>query len=209
MNGKGEKYVSTIDSELDIDSYTAGLYYRYDNDNLYAFSTVYGGIQDAEISTGDGVTSDTDGIEFGASAEIGYSQALSKTTYVTPSLSVFYSYIDYDDITDNLGKTTKYHSLNQVEVEAGVKVSKAVYTAEGFYSVYAKPSVVQTYVKGDEINITKLGKVDTLDNQTLGRMEIGGKYGFEDNWSVYGWANYTFGSDYKASSVGLGVNYAW
>ena len=209
MNGKGEKYVSTIDSELDIDSYVAGLYYRYDNSNLYAFSTVYGGFQDAEITAGNGMSSDTDGIEFGASAEIGYSQALSKTTYITPSVSVFYSQIDYDDITDSLGNTTKYDSLKQVEIEAGIKFSKAVYTAEGFYSVYAKPSVVQTLTDGDEIKVNKIGKVDTIDNDTLGRIELGGKYSIGDHWSTYGWANYTFGSDYKATSLGLGVNYAW
>ncbi|MBQ8785772.1 MAG: hypothetical protein IJZ59_07020, partial [Alphaproteobacteria bacterium] len=44
MDGKGEKYYSTIGSEIDIDSYLAGLYYRYDHNNWYAFATAYAGM---------------------------------------------------------------------------------------------------------------------------------------------------------------------
>ena len=209
MDGKGDKYFAKLGSELDIDSYLAGLYYRYDNNNWYAFATLYGGMQNAEIQTDDGVSADTDGIEFGGSAEIGYSHALNKTVYITPSLGVFYSQISYDDASDDYGKTVEYGDLKQVELEAGLKLSKAVYTDNGTASVYVKPSVVQTLVDGDEINITEIGKVDTIEDKTLGRIEIGGSYGFNDNWSAYGWANYTFGSDYEATSLGAGVNYAW
>ncbi|MBR5482916.1 MAG: autotransporter domain-containing protein, partial [Alphaproteobacteria bacterium] len=209
MDGKGDKYFAKLGSELDIDSYLAGLYYRYDNNNWYAFATLYGGMQNAEIKTDDGVSADTDGLEFGGSAEIGYSHALNKTVYITPSLGVFYSQISYDDASDDYGKTVEYGDLKQVELEAGLKLSKAVYTDNGTASVYVKPSVVQTLVDGDEINITEIGKVDTIEDKTLGRIEIGGNYGFNDNWSAYGWANYTFGSDYEATSLGAGVNYAW
>ena len=209
MDGKGEKYYSNIGSEIDIDSYLAGLYYRYDYNNWYAFATLYGGMQNAEIKTDDGITTDTDGLEFGGSAEIGYSHALNKTVYITPSLGVFYSQISYDDASDDYGKTVEYGDLKQVEFEAGLKLSKAVYTDNGTASVYVKPSVVQTLVDGDEINITEIGKVDTIEDKTLGRIEIGGNYGFNENWSAYGWANYTFGSSYDATSLGLGVNYSW
>ena len=54
-----------------------------------------------------------------------------------------------------------------------------------------------------------MGKVNTLDDETLGRIELGGRYGFTDQLSAYGWANYTFGSDYDATTVGLGLNYAF
>ena len=209
MDGKGDKYFAKLGSELDIDSYLAGLYYRYDNNNWYAFATLYGGMQEAEINTDDGVSTDTDGIEFGGSAEVGYSYALNKTVYVTPSLGVFYTQVSYDDASDNYGKTVEYNDLKQVELEAGLKLSKAVYTDNGAASIYVKPSVVQTLVDGDEVTITEIGKVDTIDDETLGRIEIGGNYGFNDNWSAYGWANYTFGSDYEATSIGAGVNYAW
>ncbi len=209
MDGKGEKYYSTIGSEIDIDSYLAGLYYRYDHNNWYAFATVYGGMQEAEIKTDDGVSADTDGIEFGGSVEGGYNYALSRTLSVTPSLGVFYSQINYDDATDSAGKTVEYNDLKQVELEAGAKFAYTQYTDDGFYSLYIKPSVVQTLVDGDEIDVTELGKVDTVEDKTLGRVEIGGNYGFNDNWSAYGWANYTFGSDYEATSLGIGINYAW
>ena len=210
MDGTGDKYYSTIGSEIDVDSYLSGLYYRYDKNNWYAFATVYGGIQEAEVSTADGVANyDTKGIEFGGSIESGYSHALSKTVYVTPSLGVFYSQISYDDATDNVGKTVKYNDLQQVEIEAGLKLSKAEYLEDGFYAIYLKPSIVQTLVDGDEVDVTELGKVTTVEDKALGRVEIGANYGFTENWSAYGWANYTFGSDYEATSLGLGVNYSW
>ena len=209
MNGDGKHYYSTVGSEIDIDSYLAGLYYRYDRNNRYAFATLYGGIQQADIKTDDGIKSDTDGVEFGASLEAGYDYNLTDTVYLTPSLGVFYTQVNYDDATDNVGKKAEYNDLKQIELEAGVKLTKAFRLDEGYASVYIKPSVVQTIVDGDEVNITGLGKVNTLDDETLGRIELGGRYGFTDQLSAYGWANYTFGSDYDATTVGLGLNYAF
>ena len=209
MNGDGKHYYSTVGSEIDIDSYLAGLYYRYDRNNWYAFATLYGGIQQADIKTDDGVKSDTDGVEFGGSLEAGYDYNLTDTVYLTPSLGVFYTQVNYDDATDSVGKKAEYNDLRQIELEAGVKLTKAFRLDEGYASVYIKPSVVQTIVDGDEVNITGLGKTSTLDDETLGRIEFGGRYGFTDNLSAYGWANYTFGSDYDATTVGLGLNYAF
>ena len=209
MNGDGERYYSTVGSEIDIDSYLAGLYYRYDRNNWYAFATLYGGTQQADIKTDDGVKSDTDGVEFGASLAAGYDYNLTDTVYLTPSLGVFYTQVNYDDATDSVGKKAEYNDLRQIELEAGVKLTKAFRLDEGYASVYVKPSVVQTIVDGDEVNITGLGKVNTLDDETLGRIEFGGRYGFTDQLSAYGWANYTFGSDYDATTVGLGLNYAF
>ena len=209
MNGDGKHYYSTVGSEIDIDSYLAGLYYRYDRNNWYAFATLYGGIQQADIKTDDGIKSDTDGVEFGASLEAGYDYNLTDTVYLTPSLGVFYTQVNYDDATDSVGKKAEYNDLKQIELEAGVKLTKAFRLDEGYANVYVKPSVVQTLVDGDEVNITGLGKVNTLDDETLGRIELGGRYGFTDQLSAYGWANYTFGSDYDATTVGLGLNYAF
>ena len=209
MNGDGKHYYSTVGSEIDIDSYLAGLYYRYDRNNWYAFATLYGGIQQADIKTDDGVKSDTDGVEFGASLEAGYDYNLTDTLYLTPSLGIFYTQVNYDDATDSVGKKAEYNDLRQVELEAGVKLTKTFRLDEGYANVYVKPSIVQTLVDGDEVNITGLGKVNTLDDETLGRIELGGRYGFTDQLSAYGWANYTFGSDYDATTVGLGLNYAF
>ena len=209
MNGDGKHYYSTVGSEIDIDSYLAGLYYRYDRNNWYAFATLYGGIQQADIKTDDGVKSDTDGVEFGTSLEAGYDYNLTDTVYLTPSLGIFYTQVNYDDATDSVGKKAEYNDLRQVELEAGVKLTKTFRLDEGYANVYVKPSIVQTLVDGDEVNITGLGKTNTLDDETLGRIEFGGRYGFTDQLSAYGWANYTFGSDYDATAVGLGLNYAF
>lgn len=45
--------------------------------------------------------------------------------------------------------------------------------------------------------------------QTLGRLEIGGEFGLSNNWSGYLAGGYTFGDDYKAYDVDLGLNYAF
>ena len=209
MNGNGDKYRSPVGSEIDIDSYLAGLYYRYDHNNWYAFATLYGGIQEADIKTDDGMKSDTDGVEFGASAEVGYDYALTDSVTLTPELGVFYTQVNYDDAEDNMGKSASYDDARQIELEAGVKLAKTFMTDESFANVYVKPSVVQTIVDGDEVSITGLGDVEALDDATLGRIEIGGRYSFTTNLSAYGWANYTFGSDYDATTFGLGLNYAF
>ena len=209
MDGNGDKYRSPVGSEIDIDSYIAGLYYRYDHNNWYAFATLYGGIQEADIKTDDGMKSDTDGVEFGASIEGGYDYALTDSVTLTPELGVFYTQVNYDDAEDNVGKSASYDDARQIELEAGVKLAKTFMTDESFANVYVKPSVVQTIVDGDEVNITGLGDVEALDDATLGRIEIGGRYGFTTNLSAYGWANYTFGSDYDATTFGLGLNYTF
>ncbi len=209
MNGDGKHHYSTIGSEIDIDSYLAGLYYRYDRNHWWTFATVYGGIQRVDLKTKDGIKSDTDGTEFGGSVELGYDYNLSKTLYLTPSVGAFYTQLNYGDASDSAGKTAEYGLLRQLELEAGVKLTKAFVTDEGYANVYVKPSVVQTITDGDEVRITGLGKVNTLEDQTLGRIELGGRYGFTEQLSAYGWANHTFGDDYKASTFGLGLSYSW
>ena len=209
MNGQGKYYYSTIGSEIDIDSYLAGLYYRYDRNNWWTFATVYGGMQKADLKTKDGIKSDTDGTEFGGSVELGYDHNLSQTLHLTPSVGAFYTQLNYGDATDNAGKTAEYGLLRQLELEAGVKLTKAFVMDEGYANVYVKPSVVQTFNGGDEVKVSGLREVNTLEDQTLGRIELGGRYGFTDQLSAYGWANHTFGDDYKASTVGLGLSYSW
>ena len=209
MNGDGKHHYSTVGSEIDIDSYLAGLYYRYDRNHWWTFATVYGGIQRVDLKTKDGIKSDTDGTEFGGSVELGYDYALNKTVYLTPSVGAFYTQVDYDDATDSAGKVAKYNTLRQLELEAGVKLTKAFVMDEGYANLYVKPSVVRTITDGDEVRITGLGKVNTIDDQTLGRIELGGRYGFTEQLSAYGWANHTFGDDYKASTFGLGLSYSW
>ncbi len=206
LNGKGGKVRSNIGSEIDIDSYLAGLYYRYDKNMNWLFAAVYGGIQEADAKTDDGLAKfDTDGIEFGASVEAGHTFALSDDLTLNPSLGLYYTQINFDDATDNLGKTYDWKDIKHLEAELGVKLEKQSDDAK----VYVKPSVIQTITNGDSVRITGLKKLNTYDDQTLGRIELGGRYGFTDALSAYGWVNYTFGSAYKATAGGLGLGYSW
>ena len=79
----------------------------------------------------------------------------------------------------------------------------------GSAKLYFKPSVIQLLSGGDNVAVSGLRKTEGLDDATLGRVELGGHYGFSERWSAYGWTNYTFGSDYEALSFGAGFSYAW
>ena len=137
--------------------------------------------------------------------EAGHTFALSDTLTLDPSLGLYYTQINFDDAKDNLGKTYRWKDIKHLEAELGVKLAKQSENAK----VYVKPSVIQTVTSGDSVKITGLNKLDTYDDETLGRIELGGRYGFTDALSAYGWANYTFGSGYKATAGGLGLAYTW
>ncbi len=206
LNGKIKNLRSTGGSELDIDSYLAGLYYRYDKNMNWLFATVYGGIQQANAKTDDGIAKlDTDGVEFGAGVELGHTFALSQDLTLSPSVGLYYTQINFDDAKDNVGKKYSWEDIKHIEAEFGVKLEKQFEMAK----VYVKPSVIETFTSDDTVRITGLNKLGTYDDSTLGRIEIGGRYGFNERLSAYCWANYTFGSDYDATAVGLGLNYAF
>jgi outer membrane autotransporter protein len=209
LNGKGRKYHSVVGSDIDIDSYIAGLYYRYDRNQWWAFATMFGGVQEAKVRTKDGMNARTDGVELGGSVELGYTMDLGDDYTLDPSLGASYTQIDFNDIHDRAGKTAKYGLISQTEVEAGVKLEKTVMLDEGRLKLYVKPSLVQTFVSGDQVNITGLEKAVTYRDMTLGRAELGGRYALTKDLSAYGSVSYTFGSDYSASSFGLGINYSW
>ena len=206
LSGKGSKYYSKLGSEIDIDSYLAGLYYRYDKNMNWLFATVYGGVQQADVKTDDGMSKfDSDGVELGAGLEAGHSFALNKSLTLDPSLGVYYTQISFDKAHDNVGKSYKWDDIKHVEAEAAVKLSQQFENAK----VYVKPSLIQTYTDGDSVKISGLNKADTYHDQTLGRIEIGGNYGFTDSLNGYVWSNYTYGSSYDSTAAGLGINYAW
>ena len=206
LSGKADKVRSNIGSEIDIDSYLAGLYYRYDKNMNWLFATVYGGVQQADAKTDDKIAKfDTDGIEFGAAVEAGHTFALSSDLTLDPSLGLYYTQINFDDAKDNVGKEYDWKDVKHLEAELGVKLEKQIDAAK----VYVKPSVIQTITSGDSVKITGLNKLSTYDDATLGRIGLGGRYGFTDALSAYGWVNYTFGSDYDATAFGAGLNYSW
>lgn len=206
VKGKGSSYHSTLGSQLDIDSYLAGLYYRYDKNDAWLFASLYGGLQKADVKTDDGLGSfSTDGTEVGAGIEIGRSFAYNKNLIIDPSIGLYYTQINFDNTRDNLHKDYDWDSIKHIEAELGVRVTKEMEKSK----IYVKPSVIRTITKGDSVKITGLKKTDTYEDETLGKIELGGRYGFSDNLSGYVWGNYTFGSSYDAASLGIGLNYAW
>ena len=206
LSGKADKLRSNIGSEIDIDSYLAGLYYRYDKNMNWLFATVYGGVQQADAKTDDKIAKfDTDGIEFGAGIEAGHTFALSNDLTLDPSLGLYYTQINFDDAKDNVGKEYDWKDIKHLEAELGAKLEKQI----DYAKIYVKPSVIQTITSGDSVKITGLNKLGTYDDATLGRIELGGRYGFTDALSAYGWVNYTFGADYDATAFGAGVSYSW
>lgn len=209
LDGSGDKFFSYIGADIDIDSYMAGLYYRYDYRRFWIFGTVYGGLQQADIKSKDGVTGSSDGIELGGSLEAGYLYDINDTLKLEPSIGVAYTQVEFDDIRDNYGKTAAYDTIRETELSAGIKLEKYMPTENGIAKLYVKPSVIQVLNGDNRVVISGLKKSGAMDDATLGRMELGGRYGFDDHLSAYGWTNYTFGSDYDAFSVGAGISYAW
>ena len=207
LNGKGKKYSSPIGSNIDIESWLAGLYYRYDRNMTWVFATLYGGIQKADIKTDDGVAKfDTEGTQYGASLEVGHSFLLDKDLVLDPSVGVYYTQVDFDDAQDNVGKEYSWEEIKHLEIEVGAKLEKQMFRGD----VYVKPSVIQTITNGDTAFVSGLGKIDgTYEDQTLFRIEVGGRYDFNESTYGYAWANYTVGSEYDAIAAGLGLNYAW
>ena len=206
LSGRGSKYVSDIGAKINIDSYLAGLYYRYDKNDNWLFASVYGGMQDANIDTDDNVVNiETDGVEFGASAEIGHSFVLNKKTTLSPSLAVKYTQINFDDASDNVDKNYNWGDIKQFEAELAMSLERKIENGK----VYVRPSVIQTITRDDNVSISRLKEIATYKDGTLGRIEIGGNYNFNNSLSGYGWINYTCGSNYNATALGVGLNYNW
>lgn len=210
VSGKGSKYRSTVGSELDIDSWLGGLYYRFEQNDWYAFATVYGGLQKADLKTDDGiVNTDSDGKLWSVGAEGGRKYGLSEALTLEPSFGVFYTQSEFDDIRDSAGKTASFDSLKQLEIETAVKLEYRLCQNDLTSVVYIKPGLIQTITDGDEVLISGLGKTEAYHDQLLGRIELGARFGVTESLSGYGWANYTFGSSYGAAAVGIGLNYAF
>ncbi len=206
LSGRGSKYSSSIGSDIDIDSYLGGIYYRHDSRTGWIFATLYGGIQEAEITTRDHIANfDTKGTQLGASLEFGHIIPLNKGLTLDPSLGLYYTQIDFDSTHDNVGKEYDWDVIKHLEVELGAKLEQQVANAK----IYVKPSVVQTLTEDDSVVITGLSPIDTYHDQTLGRIEAGLRLGLTSALSGYAWGNYTFGSSYDAVSLGAGLNYAW
>jgi len=209
LSGKGD-YRSSLGSSMDIDSYLGGLYYSYGGRNWSTLATVFAGKQDINVNTDDHLAkADTSAMQYGASLEFARKFYLPYAWIIEPSLGLYYTALDMDAFKDNVGKTVDFDLMHYMEAELGLRFEH-LFCMEGWTSkVYVKPSVIQTYASGGRTKITGLKQADTYENQTLGRMEIGAKFGLTPALSAYTSANYTFGSEYQAYGVDAGLTYVW
>lgn len=208
FSGTGEEYSSELSSDITDNSFMLGAYYRYDKDNFWSFSTLYVGQHRTDISVEDGaISEDVNATQYGASFEIGHTFVPAYNLTLDPSFGIFYTGADIDTVKDDFSKTAKYDLMHVFEGELSVKLEKTFNQGYGYSKVYIKPSIVQSFVIADGVNITELGELDSYDNQTLGRIEVGGRIAVDSKLSIYGYANYTSGNDYSNVSAGLGLNY--
>ena len=208
FKGDSDYFVSKTGSEIDIDSYLGGLYYRYDRGMGHVTAMVYGGIEEADIKTDDGVSAKTDGYVYGAAVEVGRGYAITKDTILEPGVAVSYTGLKYDDIHDRYGKSAKYDDVSNLEAELYLRAEKNIKLDNGIGKLYLKPAIVHNMGEG-KVAITGLDKVDSLKDMTYGRIEAGGSMELTNGWSLYGNISQAFGSDYHATSFNIGVSYAF
>lgn len=205
LSGENVYYRSSIGSKIDIDSYLAGLYYRYDHRQNWAFATVFSGMQKAEAQSKDNIAKfDTKGFEFGGAAEAGHTYDLNETLTLEPSLGASYTQINFTHAYDNVGKLYSWDDIEYFELEFGVKAEKQFDEAK----IYFRPALLQTFNVNDKVRISGLAPAETYRSQTLGRFEIGGNYNFSKSFSGYAFADYDIGHKYDSSSFGLGLSYS-
>ena len=208
FDGRGDDYMSKVGSTIDIDSYILGLYHRYDAGKAWVMSQAFAGYQKVDFASDDGVSSNTDGIEFGGSVAMGLVFNPWRGITLEPIARVSYTQINYDNAKDRYGKTAKFSDVRNVEIEGGLRLEKSYTRRRGYAKIYFQPSIIQNIGSGD-VTVTSLSKVHGLENSTLGRVAIGGSMSFDDKWSGFANTSYTFGSDYNNLMVNMGVNYAF
>ena len=210
LRGDSKNYYSDIGSNIDIDSYISGLYYRHDYQGLWVFSTLYAGAQKADINTKDGLSSGSNGTQWGLSTEVGYVHPIEKDLTLSPSVEIRHTQISWDNADKTqTGLTAKYDTICQTEIELGFQLEKNFNIKAGSStSIYIKPSLIKPITDGGVV-VSGLSKEDTYKDETLGHVEIGGKVSISGNMSAYGFAGHTKGSSYNATTFGLGLNMSW
>ena len=100
--------------------------------------------------------------------------------------------------------------VHDIELEAGIKYEYQFNNEQQLPTTgYIKPSIVQTIANGGAVKVNDTTFDKTLENETLGRIEIGADAEIIKNFSLGAFGNYTFGSAYKAWGVGGNIRYTW
>lgn len=210
FDGKADKFFARYGSEIDIDSYSGGVYYRHNWQDAWALAMVYGGIQEADIKTKDNVSSDSDATEFGASIAAGYVYNMNYSFNIEPSAVISFRSLSYDDAKDIYGKTAEFDTLTLLEADLGVKFENTWNLDSGYAKAYIRPSLLFNSVSGDEVTITNfLDKSPEIDDGAYARLEIGGSADLSKFFSMYSTVRATAGSDYQDLAVTAGLNYVF
>lgn len=210
FSGKGD-YYAELGSQIQSESWLGGAYYKFGRNNWKLLTTLYAGKQDMDVKTDDRLAfASTDAMQYGASAELAKKFAVARYLNVEPSLGLRYTMLDIDDLTDNVGKTASFDTLQYLEAELGIKLEYLFCNAGCTNRLYAKPSVIRTFSNGGKTQIAGIdGDIRSYKDRTLGRMEVGGEFGITPALSGYAAAGYTFGDEYSAYDLNAGLNYAF
>lgn len=210
QNGEnGQYYNKNAKTSLDLDSTLVGLYYHKYFSQFYLKGMAYAGEQKANVDSGE-VTASAKAIQGGAEVEMGYNAKVSERATLTPMAKASYDYINFDDFTDSAGKKTSYDTIQDIEVEAGLKLSYNFNNEKQLPTVgYVKGSVVQLLENGGSATVQNVKFEDMLKNETAGRVEVGLDAMLTKNFAIGGFGNYTAGSDYNGFAVGGNMKYTW
>ncbi len=210
FDGEADKFFARYGSDIDIDSYLGGLYFRHNWQNAWTLATVYGGIQQADIKTKDDITSDSDATEFGAALAAGYVYNINYSFNIEPSAILSFTSISYDDAKDIYGKTAEFDTLTSIEADLGVKFEQTWNLDSGFAKAYIRPSILFNSVSGSDVKITNfIDNSPEIDDGTFARLEIGGSADLSKFFSLYATARATAGSDYQDVAITAGLNYVF
>lgn len=208
--GDAKKYYSYDGSSLKLESWLGGAYYRRYIGDLYLMGAMFGGKIDADVKGKNGVKAAVDGVTVGAQAELGYDIRMTQRSVLTPLVRGTYNFIDFDKTKDTVGKEVTFGDIHNFEIEAALKLE---YQFNGERELpttgYIKPSVIQMLASGGEVTVDGVEYRDTLENETLGRIEVGFDAELVKNLSLGAYSNYSFGSDYDAWEFGGNVRIVW
>lgn len=208
--GEEKKYFSYDGSEIKLQSWVAGGYYRRYVGDLYLMGALYAGKLDADLKGKNGVKASVDGITVGVQGETGYDIRMTKRSILTPSLRATYNYIDFDNTKDSVGKEFEFTNIHDVELEAALKLEYQFNNEHQLPTTgYIKPSIIQVLASGGKVKVDGREFKDTLDNETYGRIEVGADAELMRGFSLGVFGNYTAGSDYDAWGVGGNVRVVW
>ncbi len=208
FSGKGDYYAQT-GADVNDKSWLAGAYYHYDNLEWQLSGILFAGAHDMDLKTDDRlVYASTDAFQFGANMEAMKRFVLTDTFSLSPSLGLYYTFLDIETLKDNARKQAKFNNLHYLQAELGATLEYAFCHDGKTRRIYAKPSIIRTFVSGGKTRMSDINKpFDSFDEQTLGRMELGGELGINDRWSSSAEVGYTFGDNYESYQLMLGIGY--